>query len=194
MADDLSELVQRCLAGEPDAQRNFVDQFQQRVFALCYRMLGHRQDAEDAAQESLARAVRHLGRWQSDRPLDPWVLAIAANRCRTALEKRSRRPVTAESLPEPACLDSRTGSELAEELQRAVDQLRPNYRETFILFYQQELSCEEIGQMLGAPDGTIKTWLHRARKELAELLRQRGITPEQNDELHTVARTTRGAD
>jgi RNA polymerase sigma-70 factor (ECF subfamily) len=76
-------------------------------------------------------------------------------------------------------------------LQRAVDQLRDNYRETFVLFYQQELSCEDIGGMLGVPEGTVKTWLHRARKELVETLRQRGISPEANHELQRVSSCAR---
>jgi RNA polymerase sigma-70 factor (ECF subfamily) len=76
------------------------------------------------------------------------------------------------------------GNDLGEELQLAIGQLRDTYRETFILFYQHELSCEEISQTLGVPDGTVKTWLHRARKELAETLRQRGLAPEMNHELH----------
>jgi RNA polymerase sigma-70 factor, ECF subfamily len=191
VADDLSELVRSCLAGEPSAQRAFVERFQQRVFSLCFRMLGHRHDAEDAAQESLLRALRHLDHWDSARPLEPWVLAIAANRCRTAMERRSRRPAPSATLPELAEADKQVGNDLGEELQRAVDQLRGNYRETFILFYQQELSCEDIGGMLGVPEGTVKTWLHRARKELVETLRQRGISPEANHELQRVSSSTR---
>jgi RNA polymerase sigma-70 factor (ECF subfamily) len=181
--DEWSELVKRCLAGEPLALREFVERFQQRVFALCLRMLGNRHDAEDAAQESLVRAVRHLNHWDPKRPIEPWVLAIAGNRCRTALERRSRRPVTAATLPEPVTMPP-AGNDLGEELQLAIGQLRDTYRETFILFYQHELSCEEISQTLGVPDGTVKTWLHRARKELAETLRQRGLAPEMNHELH----------
>jgi RNA polymerase sigma-70 factor (ECF subfamily) len=154
-------------------------------------MLGHRHDAEDAAQESLVRAIRHLSHWDSLRPLEPWVLAIAANRCRTALEKRSRRPALSASLLELAEANDRNESDLGEELQRAVDQLRDNYRETFILFYQQELSCEDIGSVLGVPEGTVKTWLHRARKELVDILRQRGISPEADHELQRVSRSDR---
>lgn len=194
MPDDVAELVKRCLAGDSHALRTFVERFQQRVFALCFRMLGHRHDAEDAAQESLVRAVRHLRHWDPTRPVEPWVLAIAANRCRTALERRSRRPVTAESLPEPQAAENRGASDLGEELQRAIGQLRDTYRETFILFYQQNLSCEQIGEVLGVPDGTVKTWLHRARKELAEALRQRGLSPETQHELQSVSRNDRTGD
>jgi RNA polymerase sigma-70 factor (ECF subfamily) len=155
-------------------------------------MLRHRQDAEDAAQESLVRAVRHLGNWDAGRPLVPWVLAIAANRCRTALERRGRRPAgSTEAWPEPVARPAPATSELAEELQRALAELRAEYQACFILFYDQHLSCLQISDVLGVPEGTVKTWLHRARKQLADTLRQRGFAPESHDELPRSATPSR---
>ena len=69
-----------------------VERFERQVFALCYRMLGQREDAEDVAQESLVRALRSLRNWDSSRDFVPWLLAIAGNRCRTLLAARARRP------------------------------------------------------------------------------------------------------
>lgn len=171
--------MQSCLEGDAGALRAFVERFQSAVFGLCYRMLGHRQDAEDVAQEVFLRAFRSLATWDSTRPLRPWLLAIAVNRCRTALQQRPHRPVTAEFadlvVPPPRC---EVGPDWAEELQQALEQLRENYRTCFILYYQQELSIAQIGQMLQCPPGTVKTWLHRARKEIAHRLKQRGYGPE----------------
>ena len=62
-----------------------VDRFQGQVFGLCYRMLGHRQDAEDVTQESFSRALRSLKSWDNQRAFRPWLMAIAGNRCRTWL-------------------------------------------------------------------------------------------------------------
>jgi RNA polymerase sigma-70 factor (ECF subfamily) len=67
---------------------------------------------------------------------------------------------------------------LAEELQRAMGRLREEYRVAFLLFHQQELSYAEIGAALGCPLGTVKTWVHRARRELIEMLRKRGAVGE----------------
>jgi RNA polymerase sigma-70 factor (ECF subfamily) len=169
-----AELVARCLQGDAAATRELVEQFERPVFALCLRMLRHRHDAEDAAQESLVRVVRHLGGWDGSRELLPWVLAIAANRCRTALERRTKRPIPAESLPEPVAPPPPAAGGLGEEVQQALGQLREEHRDCFVLFYEQELSILEISAIMQVPDGTIKTWLHRARKQLAELLRNRG--------------------
>ena len=103
-------------------------------------------------------------------------MTITANRCRTALSRRSRTPIATDFPIEPAGDRPAETSEIAEEISRALDELREEYRECFILFYQQELGCAEISEVLGCPTGTVKTWLHRARQELAERLRRRGIT------------------
>jgi RNA polymerase sigma-70 factor, ECF subfamily len=178
------ELVRRCLDGDESGWRAFVDQFQQPVFALCLRMLRHRQDAEDVAQETLVRVIRNLDRWDRERPLLPWLLTITANRCRTALERRRRQPVWSGLLSEPeGSCPGAGGGELAEELTLALDELRSEYRECFVLFYQAELGCAEISQIMDCPVGTVKTWLFRARAQVAERLRRRGIHSEMSNEL-----------
>jgi RNA polymerase sigma-70 factor, ECF subfamily len=178
------ELVRACLASDADGWSAFIERFQQPVFGLCLRMLRHRQDAEDVAQESLVRAIRNLHRWDSERPLLPWLLTITANRCRTALQRRSRRPLVSDFAIEPA-QNSREAhdGEIAEEVELALGELREEYRECFILFYQAELGCAEIGEVMGCPVGTVKTWLHRARHQVAERLRRRGVAGETIHEL-----------
>jgi RNA polymerase sigma-70 factor (ECF subfamily) len=140
-------------------------------------MLGHRHDAEDVMQETFLRALRGISGFEGSRPLRPWLLGIAANRCRTALGRRGRRIGMVEVVEEP--VDHRPGladpDDLAGELARALDLLRPEYRMVFALFHEQNLAYEEIGQALGRPVGTIKTWLHRARAELADHLSRRGV-------------------
>lgn len=177
MAQEHVELARRCLDGDERALREFVEMFQHQVFGVCLRMLGHRQDAEDVAQESLVRAVRYLKSWDPAQPLAPWVMKIASNRCRTALGKRARRPVPAESIPEESVPGETGQIGLSEELERALRQLNENHRLSFILFYQQEMSVADIADVMDVPPGTVKTWLHRGRKQLAEILTQRGITP-----------------
>ena len=187
MVEDDAVLVRRCLSGDESGMRSLVERFHGLVYALCYRMLRHREDAEDVAQDVFFRAFRSLHRWDAARPLKPWLLAIAANRCRTTLEKRSRYPVAVEEIGQFACEGvSAPAADLGEELQRAVERLREEYRLCFVLFHHQELSCAEIGEILGCPQGTVKTWLHRARRELAEHLQRRGVVPDGRVELHRV--------
>lgn len=177
-ADDAS-LVRRCLRDEPSAVRQLVERFQAEVFGLCVRLLNHRQDAEDVSQEVFLRVFRSLHRWDSSRPLRPWVLGIAVNRCRTWAGRRARRPELADWLHETAAgPEPDDSTELVAEIRAALDGLRFEYRSAFVLFHEQGRSYDEIAQALGRPVGTIKTWLHRARQELLERLRRRGMVPD----------------
>jgi RNA polymerase sigma-70 factor, ECF subfamily len=185
---DVCRLVRRCLAGEQQAAVELVDRFRGQVFGLCYRMLGHRQDAEDIAQESFVRALRSLKSWDQEREFLPWLLAIAGNRCRTLLSSRSRRPATSplvEQLPDRSP-DAVRGDNLAEEVQFALGRIREEYRQAFLLFHEQQLSYAEISAALACPLGTVKTWVHRARRELIEQLTERGVLQESKHALRTV--------
>lgn len=178
---DLQSLVGQCLTGDQAAMLALVERFRGQVFGLCYRMLGQRQDAEDAAQETFVRVLKNLHRWDQARDFEPWLFAIAGNRCRTALSARKHRPMSEAVLDiipdkEP---DHRPAQQLAEEVQLALATLRDEYRQAFVLFHEQELSYADIAAAMEVPLGTIKTWVHRARRELIEYLRKRGAIPEQ---------------
>jgi RNA polymerase sigma-70 factor (ECF subfamily) len=185
---DFRRLVRQCLTGDQGAMLALVERFQGQVFGLCYRMLGQRQDAEDAAQETFVRVLKNLHRWDPEREFQPWLLTIAGNRCRTALAARRRRP--ASELIEELVADEEPGREagrqLAEELHLALADLRPEYRQAFLLFHEQELSYADIAAAMNVPLGTIKTWVHRTRRELIHKLRERGAIGEGRHELRSV--------
>lgn len=170
-------LVETLRSGDPEGPAVLVDRFHGMVFGLCFRMLKHRQDAEDVVQETFVRALGGIRGFDADRPLRPWLLGIAANRCRTALSHRGKRPVAAESAEES--IDHRPGladpDDLAGELERALGRLREEYRLVFVLFHEQGMPYEEIAEAVRRPVGTVKTWLHRARAQLAEDLSRRGV-------------------
>lgn len=176
MSAEEAALVKRCLRGDEPAVRLLVDRFQGDIFGLCLRMLHNRHDAEDVTQEVFLRIFRSLRRWDSTRPLKPWILGIAVNRCRTWMVQRARRPETVDYLHEtattPAADDS---SELVREIQAAVGELRPEYLSVFVLFHEYGQPYEDIAAALDRPVGTIKTWLHRARQEVLERLQRRGM-------------------
>ena len=171
-----SLLVKRCLSGDESAMDQFVARFERLIYRVCLGMLGRREDAEDVVQDVFVRTFRSLHQWDPERPLIPWLVTIASNRCRTALARRSRHPIVLD-ISRDAVETPSASRELAEELDLAIGRLRDDYRRCFELFYRDELSVLEIGERLNIPEGTVKTWLHRARKELAEHLERRGITP-----------------
>jgi RNA polymerase sigma-70 factor (ECF subfamily) len=183
-------LVRRCLGGDAEAVRHLIGQFQAEVFGLCVRLLGHRHDAEDVTQEVFLRVFRSLEGWDQARPLKPWIMGIAVNRCRTWLSQRARRPEPVDYLQDtlagPLADDS---VELLREIRAALAELRLEYRTVFVLFHEQGQPYEEIANALSRPVGTIKTWLHRARLEVLERLRQRGMVGDDEGALPAAGRT-----
>jgi RNA polymerase sigma factor (sigma-70 family) len=178
-ADD-AVLVRRCLQGDAQAIQAVVDRFQPEVFGLCVRLLHHRHDAEDVTQEVFLRVFRSLRGWDASRPLKPWVMGIAVNRCRTWMMKRSRRPELVDYLQDTAPARTADDStELLAEIRTALAALRPEYRIVFVLFHEQGQPYEDIARVMARPVGTIKTWLHRARLEVLNSLRERGMVSDE---------------
>jgi len=188
VTEDFQQLVSRCLAGEQRAMAALVDRYQNAVFGLCFRMLGHREDAEDAAQETFVRVLRSLDRWDPTRQFEPWLLTIAGNRCRTMLQRRTRRPNTATLVEPPAdnSPDLQAAQHLSEEVSLALEKLRAEYKQAFVLFSENELSYQEIAEVMDVPLGTVKTWVHRARRELISHLDERGVLEEPRHDMRRV--------
>lgn len=173
------QVVHGCLSGDGESLRDFVSRFRQSVYGLCFRLLRHHQDAEDVVQDTFFRAISSLEHWDQQRPLRPWLLTIAANRCKTKLSRRSRGLVLPQQeLAEAAVHENEQTSarttELAEEIDLCLRLLTPKMQECFHLFYREQWSCAEIAEHLECPEGTVKTWLHRTRQQLTVALKQRG--------------------
>lgn len=147
------------------------------VYALCLKMLGRPHDAEDVAQEAMIRGWKSLGNWDCTRPFLPWLMAIAANRCRTWLTSRHIRQQAkgGDDILEYVDSKSPVRNDLADDVSKILFTLKPEHRKAFELFHEQELSLEQIAEHMECPLGTAKTWLHRARKQIVEALRDQGI-------------------
>jgi RNA polymerase sigma-70 factor (ECF subfamily) len=142
-------------------------------------MLGQWQDAEDAVQETFVRVSRGLPGWNSERAFEPWLLAIAANRCRTLIKRRTRQVAT-EPLAETEHAEAVSSSapltgHFREELELAMHHLPAPWADALTLFHLEGLSYQEIAERRGCAVGTAKTWVHRGRRALLERLRKRGI-------------------
>lgn len=171
-----SLLISRAREGDQEAFRQLVERYQGAVHNLAYRMLGDPQDAEDAAQEIFVRIYRQLGRYDPARKFSTWTLAIATNYCIDQMRRRRMQLVPLENIipwarardagPEGEAITQ----EARDEVQRLIGRLPEKYRAPLVLRYFEELSCAEIAEVLGMPEGTVKTQIHRARKTLEKLL------------------------
>lgn len=163
------ELARRAHHGDVAAFEQLVLRFQRPVHRLCWRML-RSSAAEDLAQETFVRAFVHFDRFDPERPLLPWLLAIARRLCLDLLRRERLMPTAMEL---PASIDPAPGPErqaaLNEELsrlERALAGLDEGPREAILLFHLEGLSYRDIAAALEVPIGTVMTWLHRGRARL----------------------------
>lgn len=176
--DDDVALVQQCLAGHHAGFRALMRKYQRLVFSLAVRMVGHPHDAEDLTQDVFVRVFRSLKSFDMGRGLKPWLLTIAANCCRTFLAERARRPTASDTLAHTAATEDSHGAwEASEELASVLAGLCDEYRLAIELFHLQELPLSEVALIMEVPVGTLKVWLHRARKEMAATLSERSKKP-----------------
>ncbi len=176
MSGTETEWLEKARGGDDDAFSQLVEAYQQPVFNLCYRMLGDGGEAEDAAQETFWRAYQNLKRYDPKRSFITWLLSIAAHYCIDQLRKRRMQSIPLDLYPEEAAPDPTPDPEhtlsAAEEqrrLRQLLDRLGPQDRAAIIFRYWYDLSDEEIGDTLSLSVSAVKSRLHRARKELANM-------------------------
>ncbi len=152
---------------ESQAFEALLAAYQDKVFRLCYSMLGDRAQAEDAAQESFLRIWKSMDRYRGESAIGTWIFSITRNVCLTAISKRARvAPLEAAEHLQPETPDR------TRDIFDLVRQLPENYRQVVMLFYMEDRSYDEVARMLDLPLGTVKTHLHRARQQLATMLKE----------------------
>lgn len=170
-------LIAQALAGDETAFGDLIRLHQNAVYNLCYRMLGERTEAEDAAQEAFLRAYAHLMRYDGARSFRTWLLSIASNHCIDRLRKRRLTWLSLDEglPPHPSLIsdaeqpeDAVITSERNQTIQMMLAELTPEYRAAVILRYWYDMSYAEIADMLDTTESAIKSRLFRARQVLAE--------------------------
>ena len=187
MTSSDTDLIARSREGSQAACRDLVLRYQRPVFNLIVRLVRDPAVAEEMAQDAFVKAFRGLPTFDTTQKFSNWLLKIAQN---TAIDHLRLRRV--ETVPlEPSADGDPGGAQLvdaaadspadaaeradaARALERAIALLRPEYRRLVVLRYQEDLSYEEIVEMTGLSLGTIKSFLHRARTEMAHDLEEQG--------------------
>ena len=178
-----ARLVAQALGGSEAAFEQIVRRHQRAVLTLLVRLTGDTGLAEDLAQETFVKAFRSLGAFDTARRLSSWLLRIAHNAGIDALRRQRLKTVpidtaAADDQPldpaAPAEPDPLERQALAGALDAGMQQLTPPQRAAISLRYEEGLSFAEIGQVLGMPEPTARSHVHRARKALVAVLTARG--------------------
>jgi len=186
--DDAEDLlaIQETLRGRKQAFTTIVERYTPLLYSLSYRILGNSEEAEEAVQEIFLKVYRSLQKFRLSKRFYPWLYTIALNHIRSLLRKRKRKSwlkiipfeegasqgvVPAVQQGPAELVVKGEGERLALE---AIHMLRPDYRDVFLLRQLEGLSVKEVAEILGIPEGTVKTYLHRARKHLIDFLTEKG--------------------
>jgi RNA polymerase sigma-70 factor (ECF subfamily) len=187
-----SRFIARLASRDERAFNELVMLYQERVFRILLRMLGRRDEAEDMAQEVFVQVFKAVGTFRGDSKLSTWIYRIAVNLCKNRVKylKRRRSEVQDEyeALAERSPLTAGggvtsgdiarpdqmvEGLQLERVVQECIVELEPDFREVLILRDVEDLSYEELCEVTGLPDGTVKSRLHRARGMLKQAVERR---------------------
>ena len=166
-------LVLRARDGDQGAFDVLVRTYMEQAFRVAYRVVGHREDAEDLVQESFLAAYQYLDSFEIGRPFGPWLIRIVLNRgsnLRRARARRSMEPETDGVSDAPSALDETERVDTGRILRDALATLSERQRLIVTMFDVDGLTSTEIGEMLELAPGTVRWHLHEARRHLRGVL------------------------
>jgi RNA polymerase sigma-70 factor, ECF subfamily len=182
---DEARFIERLRARDEHAFNQLVRQYERRVYGLLLRLIGRRDEAEDLAQEVFVQVFKAIGGFRGEAKLSTWIFRIAVNLTKNRTKYLARRRTDSqdrfEAMGEEVPLDGANGATLAviarpDELvsgmqlqaivEKAIAELEPEFREVLILRDVEDMTYEEIAEITGLADGTVKSRIHRARTQL----------------------------
>ncbi len=181
----VNQRIKEVIKGDQEAFGEIVEIYKDKVFQLCFRMLGNRHEAEDLAQEAFVRAYVNIKTFNQSRKFSTWLYRIATNVCIDRLRKKKPDyfldaevagtdglTLYSQLASEGKSPDSEVETlELQAIVQSEIMQLPDKYRIVIVLRYIDDLSLNEISEVLEMPLGTVKTRVHRGREALRKKLR-----------------------
>jgi RNA polymerase sigma-70 factor (ECF subfamily) len=183
-----ADVVRLAQQGRELAFRELVRRYERPVFSLVYRMVRDRETAEDLAQDAFIKVLNHIDKYSPEFKFSSWLFKIANNVAIDHLRRRKLDTISMDGSPhastaaeieatsielaaeQESALDEMEARELGSAIERAIAQLRPEYRACIMLRHVEGRSYEEIATTLDLPLGTVKTYIHRARHELRRAL------------------------
>jgi RNA polymerase sigma-70 factor (ECF subfamily) len=183
-----ADVVSLAQQGREAAFRELVRRYERPVFSLVFRMVRDRETSEELAQETFIKVLNHIDRYQPQFKFSSWLFKIANNIAIDHLRKRHIETISMDGSPHAAsaaeieatsfdiairqesALEEMEARELGSAIERAIAELRPEYRSCIVLRHVEGRSYEEIAATLDLPLGTVKTYIHRARLQLRDSL------------------------
>jgi len=185
--DEEQAWLEQARKGDKVAFGQLVEAYEKPVYNLAYRMLNNSGEAEEAAQEAFIRAFTRLESYNPAHKFSTWLLSITSNYCIDQLRKRRALLLSIdEPLPPHPALHSdgnkgpeaqMMNNEQQEMVQTLLTELPDDYRQAVVLRYWNELSYEEIAEIMETSVSAIKSRLFRARRQLAEIGISKGLVP-----------------
>ncbi|UCD24169.1 MAG: sigma-70 family RNA polymerase sigma factor [Gemmatimonadota bacterium] len=182
------EVVEQARDGHERAYRELIRRYQRPVFSLIYRMVRDRELAEDLSQETFVKVLNAIDRYRPEFKFSSWVFKIANNAAIDHLRRKELDTLSLDGGPDATTaerveatalqigdsgespLDELEARELGSAIEHAIGKLRPEYQTCIILRHVEGRPYDEIADILELPLGTVKTYIHRARAELREIL------------------------
>lgn len=168
-------IIQRVLSGDVEAYARIVDRHYERCARIANRILGNREDAEEAIQDAFLRAFHALAQYEERERFSAWLARILVNQCRTILARSRRRDAVFPDL-DPQTLDFAVDALTADgtwpELEHVLMQLPAEQREAIVLKYADDLTYEEMSRITGAGESALKMRIQRAFARLRAILEE----------------------
>ena len=180
-----AEIIDGVRAGNTRAYALLVDRHKDRALTLAHRLVGDHMEAEELVQDAFVKAFRNLGQFRGDARFGTWFYRILYNLCMTQLRRRSGLPqmldISDDAALDALSVDSETPGvdesletyDIVRFLSVEVEALPPQYRSAVTLFYVQDMTYEEIADIMNVPLGTVKTCLFRGRNLLKKRISMR---------------------
>jgi RNA polymerase sigma-70 factor (ECF subfamily) len=182
------EVVLQARDGLEAAYRELIRRYERPIFSLIYRMVRDRALAEDLSQETFIKALNAIESYRPEFKFSSWIFKIANNAAIDQIRRRELDTLSLDGSPHATTpdeieatalqvsarglspLEALESRELGGMIEQAIGRLRPEYRSCILLRHVEGLAYEEIAELMDLPLGTVKTYIHRARNELRDLL------------------------
>ncbi len=178
--DEEKRRVRQILAGDTPEFQHLVENYQKLVAHIVFRMIPNASEREDICQDIFLKVYQNLSHFRFESKLSTWIGRIAYNTCINVLEKKKAvlfddfaagdQSILDYSMPENSPLKLAEKDDLSIRIQKEIEKIPVHYKTILTLYHLEEMSYAEIGEIMNLPEGTVKSYLFRARKHLKERL------------------------